>query len=44
MLLGNKKTQEKEQNWSLVLNPLPSEIEKKKLAKKISEAFTLSIE
>ena len=44
MLLGNKKNQENEQNWCLVLNPLPSEIDKRKVAHKISEVFSLSLE
>ncbi len=44
MLLGNRKNQEREQNWSLVLNPVSNEIDKHKLAQKISEAFKLSQE
>ncbi len=42
MLLGNKKNQENDQNWCLVLNTLQSEIDKKKVAGKISEVFSLS--
>src|SRR3989338_7098639 len=44
MLLGNKKNQEREQNWSLVLNPVSNEIDKHKLAQRISEAFKLSLD
>lgn len=44
MLLGHRKNQEREQNWSLVLNPVSNEIDKHKLAQKISEAFKLSLE
>lgn len=44
MLLGNRKNQEREQNWSLVLNPVSNEIDKHKLAQKISEAFKLSLD
>lgn len=44
MLLGNKKSQENELNWCLVLNPLQSEIDKRKIARKISEIFSLSME
>jgi len=44
MLLSNRKNQEREQNWSLVLNPVSNEIDKHKLAQKISEAFKLSQE
>lgn len=42
MLLGNKKTQRNEQNWSLILNPIFSELDKRKVARKISDAFALS--
>ena len=44
MLLRHKKTQGDEQNWCLILNPLRSEIDKKKVAQKISEVFSLSVE
>lgn len=44
MLLGNKKKQEEEQNWCIVLTPLRNEIDKKKVARKISEVFYLSLE
>ncbi|MDD5218497.1 MAG: hypothetical protein PHS88_10400, partial [Candidatus Omnitrophica bacterium] len=44
MLLGNKKTQKNEQNWCLILNPINNEIDKRKVAHKISEAFSLSEE
>ncbi len=42
MLLGNKKSQSNEQNWCIILNPLRSELDKKKVAQKIADAFTLS--
>ncbi len=44
MLLGNKKNQDKEQNWSLILNPVSSEIDRHKIAQKISEALRLSLD
>ncbi len=44
MLLGNRKKQEEEQNWCIVLTPLRNEIDKKRVARKISEVFSLSIE
>jgi len=44
MLLGNRKKQEEEQNWCIVLTPLRNEIDKKKVARKISEVFYLSLE
>lgn len=44
MLLGNRRKQNEEQNWSLVLSPLRNEIDKKKVAAKISEVFSLSLE
>lgn len=44
MLLGNRRKQNEEQNWSLVLSPLRNEIDKKKVASKISEVFSLSLE
>jgi len=44
MLLGNKKNQEKEQNWSLVLNPVSNEIDRHKLSQRIAEAFHLSLD
>lgn len=44
MLLGNKKLQKNEQNWCLVLNPISSEIDKRKSARKISETFSLSFD
>ncbi len=44
MLLGNKKNQEKEQNWSLVLNPVSNEIDRHKLSQRIAEAFRLSLD
>lgn len=43
MLLGNRKKQEEEQNWSIVLTPLRNEIDKKKIARKITEVFSLSL-
>ncbi len=42
MLLGQKKTQGDERNWCVVLNPIASEIEKKKIAQRLSEVFPLS--
>ncbi len=44
MLLGQKKTQKSEQNWCLILNPLYNEIDKRKVARKITESFGLSAE
>ena len=44
MLLGNKKKQEEEQNWCIVLTTLRNEIDKKRVARKISEVFSLSLE
>ena len=44
MLVKNKKIQGEEQNWCLVLNPLRSELDKKKLAVKITQVFSLSSE
>jgi hypothetical protein len=42
MLLRNKKTHENEQNWCVVLNPLRNEIDKKRVAQRISQVFSLS--
>ncbi len=42
MLLGNKKSQKKDQNWCLILNPLYNEIDKRKVSRRISESFGLS--
>lgn len=44
MLVRNKKTQGEEQNWCLILNPLRSEIDKKKITAKIAQVFSLSAE
>jgi|GEM_PF-2430948 len=44
MLLGNKKKQGEEQNWSIVLSHLPNEIDKKRISRRISEIFSLSKE
>ena len=44
MLLGNKKTQGEEQNWCIVLSPIRNEIDKKRVAQKISEVFSLSLQ
>lgn len=44
MLLGLKKNHHKEQNWCLILNPIYNEIDKRKVAHKISEMFSLSPE
>ena len=43
-MLGHKKSQKVETNWCLILNPLYNEIDKRKVARKISEAFGLSTE
>ncbi len=42
MLLGNRKTQSPDQNWCIILSPLRSELDKKRVAQKISEVFSLS--
>lgn len=44
MLLRSKKTHGEEQNWCVILSPLKNEFDKKKVAHKISEIFTLSNE
>jgi len=44
MLLGSRKSQNQEQNWCVVLNAIQSEIDKKRIAKKMSETFSLSLE
>ncbi len=44
MLLSHKKTHGDEQNWCIVLNPLRSELDRKRVARKISEVFSLSSE
>ena len=44
MLLRHKKTQGEEQNWCLILNPLRNEMDKKKIALKIAQVFSLSPE
>jgi chromosome segregation ATPase len=44
MLLGNKKKQGEEQNWSIVLSNLANEIDKKRISRRISEIFSLSME
>jgi hypothetical protein len=44
MLLGNRKKQTEERNWCVVLHRLQNEIDKKKVASKISEVFGLSLD
>lgn len=44
MLLRNRKTQEEEKNWCIILSPLSSEIDKKRVTQKIIEVFSLSPE
>lgn len=44
MLLRSKKTQGEEQNWCVILSPIKNEFDKKKIAQKISEVFSLSVE
>lgn len=45
MLLGNKKkskNQNSQRNWCLIINPLKSDIDRNKIAKKIEATFNLS--
>lgn len=44
MLLRHKKTHGEEQNWCVILAPLKNDFDKKKVAHKISEIFSLSSE
>ncbi len=44
MLLRHKKTQGEDQNWCVILSPIPSEIDRKKVAQKISGGFSLSLD
>lgn len=44
MLLRHKKTQGEDQNWCVILSPIPSEIDRKKVAQKISGGFALSLD
>lgn len=44
MLLRNKKTQGEDQNWCIILSPIQNEIDKKKVAKKLSGVFALAPE
>lgn len=44
MRFGTSKTQTEERNWSLILNPLRSELDKRRVAEKISELFHLAFE
>lgn len=44
MLLKQKKKEQSEANWSVILNPVLSDIDKQKVAKRISGAFGLSEE
>ena len=42
MLLRNKKNQGEDQNWCVILSPISSELDRKKVAQKISTIFSLS--
>lgn len=42
MLLRHKKTHGEEQNWCVILTPIKNDFDKKKVAQKISEIFSLS--
>ncbi len=44
MLLRSKKTHGEEQNWCVILSPIRNEFDKKKVAHKISEIFSVSSE
>ncbi len=44
MLLRHKKTSGEEQNWCVILSPLRSELDKKRVAQKIASIFALSAE
>lgn len=44
MLLGQKKDQEREKNWCVVLKSLENEIDKRRVAQKISDVFSISLE
>lgn len=44
MLLRQKKTQGEDQNWCIILSPIQSEIDKKKVAQKLTGVFSLSSE
>ncbi len=44
MLLRSKKTHGEEQNWCVILSPIKNEFDKKKVAHKISEIFSVSNE
>lgn len=44
MLLRHKKPQGEDQNWCVILSPIPSEIDRKKVAQKISGGFSLSLD
>ena len=44
MLLRHKKIQGEEQNWCVILSAITSELEKKRVAEKISHVFSLSPE
>jgi chromosome segregation ATPase len=44
MLIGNKKSQQNNQNWCIILSPVKNEMDRKKVAQKISEVFSLSSE
>ncbi len=44
MLLRQKKTQGEEQNWCVILSPITNELDRKKVAQKISDIFSLSYE
>lgn len=42
MLLRNRQVRDNDQNWCVVLNSVASEIDKKKIAQKIADTFSLS--
>ncbi len=44
MLLRQKKTQGEENNWCVILRPLENELDRKRVAQKISAVFSLSAE
>lgn len=44
MLLRSKKTQGEDQNWCVILSPIASELDRKKVAQKIANVFSLSFD
>lgn len=42
MLLRQKKVQGEDQNWCVILSPIPSALDKKRVAERISHVFSLS--